>query len=168
MVNINKIQVIPANISDYPIIQNMARFYMNELSRYCSSPSNDLNESFDFKNYFEEPSRKAYIIKTEDDELVGFALINKEGTLNDTEYNMGEFFILAKFQGKGIGKFVLSKIFQLHPGKWEISVIPENKPALIFWRKTVSKLTRDSYKEEIKNIDYDKQQPKRYILSFCL
>ncbi|MCT4635870.1 MAG: GNAT family N-acetyltransferase [Rickettsiales bacterium] len=173
MVNLNKIQILPANTLDYPVIQNIGRFYVYELSRYCgfiskewNIPSDGLYESFDFKIYFEDSSRKAYIIKTEENELIGFVLLNKEGILPETEHNMGEFFVLAKFQGKKIGEFVTSKIFQLHPGKWEISVIPENKPALAFWRRTISKLTQGNYNEDIKNIDYDRHQPKRYILSF--
>lgn len=61
------IHIIEATLNDYPRIQNMARLYVYELSRECGSISSDwampedgLYESFDFKNYFEESSRKAY------------------------------------------------------------------------------------------------------------
>jgi predicted acetyltransferase len=165
-------KLIKATMADYPVIQNMARFYAYDMSRYCGFISNEwdfpkdgLYEAHDFKKYFEEPDRKAFLVKIED-ELAGFVLLNKIGTLPDTEWDMGEFYVLAKFQGKGIAKQVAFQIWQEFNGKWEVTVIPENLIGLTFWRKTVSNFTNGHYKEEIKKIDYDKHQPKRYILSF--
>lgn len=159
-------------MADYPVIQNMARFYAYDMSRYCAFISNEwdfpkdgLYEAHDFKKYFKEPNRKAFLVKI-DDELAGFVLLNKIGTLPDTEWDMGEFYVLAKFQGKGIAKQVAFQIWQEFNGKWEVSVIPENLIGLAFWRKTISNFTNGHYKEEIKNVEYDKHQPNRYIFSF--
>ncbi|HAU0101632.1 TPA: GNAT family N-acetyltransferase [Legionella pneumophila] len=161
-----------ATLDDYPTIQNMARFYVYELSRDCgfisddwALPSDGLYESFDFKNYFEEPTRKAFLIKV-GNELAGFALLNQEGIYPDTEWNMGEFFITAKFQGKGLGFLVSSELCKMHLGLWEVSVIPENKRGLSFWRKTISKITMGNFQEEIKTINYDPHQPQRVIFRF--
>ena len=168
----NKINIIPATIADYPIIQNMARFYVYELSRSCGSisdewaiPEDGLYESFDFKNYFEDSSRKAFLVKV-DNKLAGFILLNKHTMSPETDYNMGEFFILAKFQGIGVGSKAAQEIWNIHPGQWEVSVIPENKHALSFWRKTITNYVNGNYLEEIISIDYDKYQPKRHILKF--
>ena len=168
----NNIEIIPATIKDYPLIQNMARFYLYDISRSCgfiseecNIPADGLYEFFDFKSYFEDGSRKAYIINA-GDELAGFVLINKVTTDPSADYNMGEFFILAKFQGKNIGGYVANKIWNINKGKWEISVIPENKPAYSFWKKVISKVTSNNYSEEVKQIDYDIHQPKRIIFSF--
>ena len=68
-----------------------------------------------------------------DGELAGFALINKVGSTPDVDWNIGEFFIVSKFQGKGIGSYVAEQIFNQFPGIWETSQIPENKAALDFW-----------------------------------
>lgn len=166
------ISIIPATIADYPVIQNMARFYVYDLSRECGSISSDwdmpkdgLYESFDFKNYFEEPSRKAYLVKVYD-EIAGFVLLNQE-TENPTNlWNMGEFFIIAKFQGQGIASYVAAKIWEMHQGTWEVSVIPENKSAHVFWEKTISKFTGGVYHQSIKDVTYDEHQPKRIIFEF--
>ncbi len=167
-----EIKVIAASIADYPTIQNMARFYVYDISRECgfisedwACPSNGLYESFDFKNYFEDPSQRAYLVKVKS-ELAGFVLLNQEGISPEVTWNMGQFFILAKFQGKGIARLVANQIWQMHAGLWEVSVIPENRRALSFWRKTISAFTHENYTEEIKTIDYDEDQPKRYVLSF--
>lgn len=168
-----KINVIPATIADYPVIQNLARFYVYDMSRYCGFISKDwaiaqdgLYECFDLKKYFIDTDKKAYLVKLDDGELVGFVLLDKQSTSGNIDYNMGEFFVLAKFQGKGIASEIAKKIWAMHPGKWEISVIPENTPAFSFWRKNISAITNGNYLEEIKIIDYDKDQPHRIIFEF--
>lgn len=104
--------IIAATIEDYPTIQNMARFYLYDMSRYCSSisdewniPADGLYECFDFKNYYLDPTRNAFLVKV-GEALAGFVLLNKEGTSKNLDWNLGEFFILAQFQGKGISKLV--------------------------------------------------------------
>ena len=172
---IKDIRIIPATIVDYPVIQNLARFYVYDISRYCgfiskdwAMPEDGLYECFDFKKYFQDFDKKAYLIKLEDGELVGFVLLDKQATSANIDWNMGEFFILAKFQSKGISREVAKQIWLNNPGKWEVSVIPENTPALAFWRKTITAFTSSNYTEEIKIIDYDKAQPKRYIFNFAI
>ncbi len=166
------VQIMRATISDYQLIQNMARFYVYDMSRCCgvgdkgwAIPKDGLYEAFDFKNYFEDASRKAFMVKV-NEELAGFVLINKEVKSPSSEWNMGEFFIIARFQGKGIGGRVAKEIWNLHPGNWEVSVIPENKSALEFWRKNISNFTNNNFKENIIIVDYDEYQGNRYLLSF--
>lgn len=167
---LNDVKIILATLNDYPVIQNMARFYVYDLSRECGSistewaiPANGLYECFDLKNYFEESSRKPFLIKV-NQELAGFALLNKVVTSPETDWNMGEFFILAKFQDQGIGGEVAHQIWDRHPGLWEISVIPENKSALVFWNKTISRYTEDQYTKERKTLRHQKQ---RFIFRFA-
>jgi len=166
------IHIIPATLLDYPTLQNLARFYLYDMTRYCgfisedwACPENGLYECNDFKKYFEEASRKAYLIRVKK-ELAGFVLLNKRGTSPETDWNMGEFFVLSKFQGKGVSYYVAHQIWQEHKGQWEIAVIPENIKALTFWRKAISDFTGKNYTEEVKTIDYDEDQPKRHVLSF--
>jgi len=168
----SSVQLMKATLADYQAIQNMARFYVYDMSRYCgyisdewALPKDGLYESYDFKNYFTDEARDAFLVKIKD-ELAGFVLLKKMGALADTEWQMSEFFILAKFQGTGIASEVANQIWKTHPERWEVSVIPENKRALSFWRNTISNFTKGHYKEEIITVDYDKHQPKRYIFSF--
>lgn len=178
---IKDIKIILATITDYPAIQNMGRFYVYDFSRYCgfiskdwAIPQDGMYECFDFKKYFENNDTRAYLVQLEDGELVGFVLLDKQfvgwpagSYLQSEAWNIGEFFILAKFQRKGIASYVAKQIWLDNPGKWEASVIPENKPALAFWRKTIAAFTDNNYTEIIKIIDYDKAQPKRYIFNFA-
>ena len=163
-----KSEVIIATIDDYDVINNLARFYIYDMSRYCgthsktwSIPNNGLYETYNFKKFFIEKNRKAFLVKV-DDELAGFIFIHEENNI----YYISEFFILARFPGRGIGIEVSENILRKFPGKWKISVIPENKSGLSFWRKAVSKITEGEYIEELIDVSYDDYQPKRYFLSF--
>jgi predicted acetyltransferase len=167
-----KVSIIQATMDDYPCIQNMARFYVYDISRECGSissdwaiPENGLYECFDFKNYFEEPSRKAYLVKVYD-EIAGFVLLDNEVKNPHNTINMGEFFIIAKFQGQGIANQVAKEIWNMHPGKWEVSVIPNNKSALNFWGKAISEFTSGTFNKQIKEVAYDEHCPRRVILEF--
>lgn len=174
--NIEELQpslnIVRATLEEYSTIQNMARFYQYELSRDCgfisenwAFTSDGLYPSLDFKNYFEESTRNAFLIKI-GNELAGFALINQEGIDAATKWNMGEFFITAKFQGKGLGFLVFSELCKQHQGLWEVSVIPQNKRGLNFWRRAIEKITMGNFQEKIKTINYDPYQPKRVIFCF--
>ena len=131
--------LIPASLTDYPCVQNMARFYVYDLSRYCGDilgwecPADGLYECIDFKDYFEKPDHYAFLIKIEE-ELAGFVLINKIGLVNTVDWNMGELFVLAKFQRHGIAKTIVQQIFATYPGRWEIGVILKNTRGQDFWR----------------------------------
>ena len=167
-----KIQILEASIDDYQCIQNMARFYVYDLSRECGSissewaiPKDGLYESFDFKEYFIDSSRKAYIVKVYE-ELAGFVLLNQECENSENTWNMGEFFIIAKFKGQGIGAQVAKEIWNMHPGKWEVSVIPNNKSALAFWEKCITQCTNSTFKKQIKIVSYDENCPERIIFEF--
>jgi len=164
-------KLITASTLDYPTIQNMARFYVYDMSRYCgfisedwACPKSGLYESYDFKNYFEDPTRKAFLVFVQK-ELAGFVLLNQVGTSENTKWNMGEFFILAKFQGKGVASQVAKKLWETHTGQWEVSVIPQNSHALEFWSKTIADFTNNSYSHEIKNVEYDLDNPSRHIFT---
>lgn len=162
--------LIQATTDDYPTIQNMARFYLYDMSRTCGGfpgwecPEDGLYESFDFKCYFEEPNRHAFLVRVEN-EIAGFVLINKVGTSADVNWNVGEFFILAKFQGKSIGTQVAMQVWDQFPGIWEVSVIPENQ-ALVFWRRSIVHYSQGNYSEDIKSVDYDPHQPQRVVFRF--
>lgn len=168
-----KIDMIAATIEDYPIIQNMARFYAYELSRYCgitediynwAFPENGLYEGPDVSQYWKETDRHTFIIRI-DGELGGFVLINKIGSSPEVDWNVGEFFIVAKFQGKGVGRQVAIKLFEQFQGTWDVMQMPSNKPAISFWKKVILDYTKDNYSESIKRI-IEPEPHDMVVLSF--
>lgn len=163
-----KISLVDAGIQDHKAIQNMGRFYVYEMSRYCGLTSEDwampqdgLYECFDLKSYFQEESKKAYLVRVYN-ELAGFVLVDDECKCGG-DYNMGEFFVLARFQKCGIGIEIFRRVLEKLHGSWEITVIPENKPALSFWDKAIRNIVGDKFSRDVIEVDFDEHQPKRVL-----
>lgn len=160
-----------ATLLDYPTIQNMARFYVYEMSRECglndkdwAIPPDGLYESFDFKKYFTEPHREAYLIHV-DDEIAGFVLLYYTNESKEQLWHIGEFFVIARCQKNHIGHHIAHEIWRKYPSQWEVSVIPENKRALSFWEKTISSFTKHVTKEK-RAVEFDTVQPSRIFFTF--
>ncbi len=168
----NQARLIPATLADYPVIQNMARFYVYDISRSCgftshewACPKNGMYECFDFKIYFTEENRRAFLIKV-DDELAGFVLLHKQFKDEEFYWEIGEFFIFGKFQGKRIGEKIAREIWQQFQGSWKVSVIPENIPAYGFWKRVIAAHTNEHFTESVEKVDFDVHQPQRIIFKF--
>jgi len=159
-----KITLSKATKSDKDTIQNLGRFYIYDMSRYCGflptweTPASGVFECIDLSSYTEDPERHAFLIKV-DGELAGFVLINKVGSTPDVDWNVGEFFVVSKFQGKGVGRFVAEQIFNQFPGTWETTQIPENKAAIDFWEKVVTQYTQGQFEKSYKTIPKPKPHP---------
>ena len=161
-----------ASKKDKNTIQNLGQFYVYEMSRYCGflpgweTPRNGLFVCRDLSSYCEKKqNRHAFLIKV-DGELAGFALVNKVGSTPDVDWNMGEFFVISKFQGKGVGRHAAEQIFNLFPGTWETAQMPENQAAIDFWRRVVKAYTKGQFKKRSKIVPKPKPHPM-IILTFC-
>ena len=143
--------LIPATIEHYLIIQNMARFYVYDRSKYMGweCPETGLYECIDFKHYFETPGEHAYLIRI-NNELAGFVLLDKMQLTAPCDWNMGEFYIVAKFQSQGIGNQIAREIFSLYPGRWSVAAMPENLGAVNFWRKIIKEVSNNQFSEVLK------------------
>lgn len=166
-----KPDLIKATLEDYPLIENMWRFYVYDMGRYCGfnegweCPTSLSFVPDDLTHYFVDQTRKAFLVKV-GGEIAGFVLLNKVGTKPEVNWNVGEFFIHGKYQGKGIGEQAAVQIFEEFPGVWEVTVTPENKGALNFWRKVIFHYTNGHFLEEIKVVDWARRNPKRVVFYF--
>lgn len=85
-------------------------------------------------NYWQEANRWPYLIFIENI-AVGFALVH-DFTLDETcDWKLSEFFVMGTCRRRGIGNTAAEALFSLHTGRWEISVLKDNKPAQLFWSK---------------------------------
>lgn len=152
LIDSNQIHLIPASINDHPIIQNLGRFYVYDMSEYLGfdsgweMPKNGLYECIDFRKYWETKDAFPFLIKYKD-ELAGFAIIDKKGSDTTIDFNMAQFFILRKFKNKGVGRHVAIKCFEKFKGSWEVMVIPGNKGAYQFWKSIIASYTKNNFIE---------------------
>lgn len=162
--------LIPATLDCHAILQKMWAFYVYDLERECGLTKgwecliDPLGVLDDLTPYFKAPDRKAFLFKTEN-KWSGFALISKLDIMSEVDFFLSEFFIAENFQNKGIGKAVAMELFDLLKGKWALGVLPENKKALAFWRKTLTAYTSGQFSEifktsqELKTIEHPEPYP---------
>lgn len=152
-----KVVLKPASKADIHIVHNLGGGYVYEMSRECgersdfATPGDGLFACRDWSYYWEKPAHYPFLIYV-DDELAGFALVNNEGSTPDVDFNMGEFFIVAKFQRKGVGKKAAFQLFAQFNGTWEVMQMPLNRAAVKFWEKIVSEYTQGLFDREEKMI----------------
>ena len=65
----SEIKLVPALKEDKAIVQNLGRFYVYDMSRYCGflkgweTPSNGPYECIDLSRYWDEPNRYPFLIQ---------------------------------------------------------------------------------------------------------
>ncbi|MBA2651733.1 MAG: GNAT family N-acetyltransferase [Tatlockia sp.] len=169
-VEYKKIKFIPATLADHPTIQNMARFYVYDMSEYLGNeegweiPEDGLYECIDFKKYWEDESSFPFIIRYEN-ELIGFAIVDKKGSEPSVDFNMAQFFVARKFKHKGIGRYIAEQCFKKFAGVWEIMVIPGNEGAYRFWRSAIKNYSSNQFAEytlEIAHFNNNKKNIFRF------
>lgn len=94
-IDYKQIKLIPASLDDYPIIKNMGRFYVYDMSEYLGNEAgweileNGLYESTDFKKYWQTDVAFPFLIRYKS-ELAGFVIVNKKGSDEQVDYNMAQ------------------------------------------------------------------------------
>ncbi len=130
--------------SHAPIIQNLAQLYTHDFSEFWAGTSRgDLGPDGKFAGYpLDEYWTRATwsaLLIWQHAALAGFALINDQAHSGmATHRNVGEFFVLRKYRGQGVGRMAALAMFSLHPGQWEVAIARQNKPAYEFWRRIIA------------------------------
>lgn len=138
-----------ATLAEKPIIHNLSQLYLYEFSKYMPTIKLDGQSGLydglpDLDDYWDQPNREPFILRV-DGELAGFVLVIT-GT-RDEPNQIGEFFVMDKFGGKGIGKCVAKRIFDMFSGNWLIHEMWNNYKAQAFWRSVVNSYTNGKYEE---------------------
>ncbi len=156
-INFTDVKLTPATLNEHPVIQNMGRFYVYDMSEYLGKqegweiPENGLYECIDFKKYWEDENSFPFLVRYQN-EIAGFVIVDKKGSDSKIDFNMAQFFILRKFKNKGIGRYVAQECFKRFLGIWEVMVIPGNEGAYRFWRATIKDYTNNNFTEYTRDI----------------
>lgn len=138
-----------------PVIQNLMQLYTHDFSEFWGGTSRgDLNpeglfDAYPLDEYWSTPNWSALLIWC-GQVLAGFSLVNDQTHSGlAANRNMGEFFILRKHRGRGVGRVAAEAIFSLHPGLWEVAVARKNALAREFWHKTIRRSAKVSNLQEL-------------------
>lgn len=142
------VEVLPALITDKPIIQRMMELYQYDFSEFENI---DLDEHGYFgylylDYYWVEADRHPFLVRV-NSKLAGFVLVNQYTYLPGSQYSVAELFILRKYRKHGIGRQVAFHVFDLFCGRWEIHQVHTNSVAQQFWRSVIRAYTENNYTE---------------------
>ncbi len=141
------INLVKVNPDDEEVLHNIIQLYIYEFTRFNKQISLEADgkyKPFDLEKYWKGGGYHAFFIKI-NEELAGFAFM-EEGH-KGSPHVIEEFFVLRKFNGKGVGTIASQKLFSMFPGKWQIFQIENNYPAQAFWRKTIKEYTSNTFTE---------------------
>ena len=135
-------------VDEKPLLVRLMELYLYEFSQYSGD---DVSEFGTYgyahiDDYWNEEGRFPYLIRV-DGKIAGFALICPHcdyRTEKDARC-FGEFFVMRKYRGQGVGLKVATRLFDRHRGPWEICYWQNNVPASRFWKKVVERYTNGQY-----------------------
>ena len=130
-----------ASVADEPVLQNLMQLYVHDFSEHwADTEKGDLApdgrfEAYPLDDYWTRPRWSAAFVRC-DGFLAGFALVNDHTHSGQpVDANMGEFFVVRKYRGRGVGRAAAAQVFARQPGQWEVAVARKNVAALRFWRR---------------------------------
>ena len=133
-----------ADESDLPIVKNLVHYYVYDMSEHMGwpcRPDGVYSGCDNIESFWNEEGKHAFILRHED-ELVGFAMVRGNHEEDEIDYSIAEFFVLRKFRGKGVGEKVARQLFDRFSGQWMVAQLVDNRPAIAFWRKVISRYTQ--------------------------
>ena len=151
-------EICPPSRDDLPVVQNLARFYVYDMSEHAGFDFRDdglFVAGASLLNYWgiapetaqdQWPAHWkgfAHLVRA-GGHPAGFALVRRIG---DGLYDMGEFFVARKYRRKGAGAYVAKAMFERYRGRWEVREMPTNTGAQAFWRQIIGDFTGGAYEE---------------------
>ena len=135
-------------MNEKPILRQLLELYEYDFSE---SEGMDIGPHgfFGYKyldHYWTDPDRHPYLLRM-DNHLAGFVLVNRHGVSGEDRWSIAEFFVLRKYRRQGIGAFAAASVFNLWPGKWEVSQSAAHPASTVFWRKVIGRYTNGQYEE---------------------
>ncbi|MCK1789396.1 GNAT family N-acetyltransferase [Pseudomonas violetae] len=148
------IELHAAQRDDLDTIENLMQFYLYDFSEWL--PLKLAGHGF-FSiqpklEYWRKPATQPFLI-TADGELAGFVTVDDQTHLDGVQLNLGYLFVIRRFRGLGVAKFVVSDLLSRNPGQWHIFHIDANLPARRFWARLIPILTGNLYSLHQRPVD---------------
>jgi len=143
------VEIIPAAAADVSVLRHLMQLYLYDLA---TLEGWDIGNDGAFGNaerierFWSEPARWSFLIKVAGT-LAGFALVRKGSDFSGEATEMSEFFVLARYRRRGIGRHAATAVFARFPGTWEVKQLDWNHPAQSFWRSVIARYTANHFEE---------------------
>ncbi len=144
------IELTKATLAEKPALANLLELYLHDFTEYDGADVGPEGRfGYDYLDaYWTEETRTPLLVRV-DGKLAGFGLLKRGSTLlNDADImHVSEFFIMRKYRRRGVGSETARRMFDLFPGRWEVSEMAANLPAQAFWRKVIGAYTNGRFEE---------------------
>jgi predicted acetyltransferase len=150
------IELDPARTSEaLSCIENLMQFFNHELSAWypVSLAEHGLYQLRPKAVYWAESNTQPFLLRV-DGELAGFAVVDGEVLEPaSSRYNLGYFFLVRRFRGRGLAQQAFAQLLQRLPGAWEVYYLAQNQLAGQFWPKTLARLPLQGLTREERVVD---------------
>ena len=142
------IELRRVNKKERETLSNLWEKYDYDFSQYNNHDVNELGlyGCKDLDYYWTKEDTLKYFI-TVDGKLAGFVMVSNLPVTGaqETDYQIGEFFVMRKYRRLGIGKRVFFRVLDEHKGRWQLVRHPKNAASVYFWDNVVSEYTKGKY-----------------------
>jgi predicted acetyltransferase len=132
-----------ASAADRQWLTNVYPFYLHDLSEfdehYYTLNDRGLWEPDHLPSWLQDDTDHSLIIR-QSETRVGFALVNHAPSVHmmpGFHFRLAEFFILKRYRRTGIGLRAAQALFDRFRGRWQLSILARNAPAIAFWRRVL-------------------------------
>lgn len=132
-----------ASAVDREWLANVYPFYLHDLSEfdehYYTLNDRGLWEPDHLASWLQDDTDHPLIIRRSG-MRVGFALVNEAPSVDmmpGFRFRLAEFFILKRYRRTGIGRRAAQALFDQLRGRWQLSILARNAPAIAFWRRVL-------------------------------
>ncbi len=153
------VQFIEFTINDYLLVNELSQSYLGDLAMYNTSLKRDSHGYYDnnYFNIFFSDERHIPLALIVNQKIIGFIMLSVGKAV---DYIIQDFYISQDYRKKGIGHNAMKQIFSSYSGKYGFDVLPDNVPAINFWRAVLQK---NGFKWDEKTITSDGVQVIRMI-----
>ncbi len=161
------LEIVKVEEEQREILAHLIELYEYDFSEYENSDVNSYGlYGYSYLDYYwTEQDRYAYFIKV-NGKLAGFVMVCGfcYVSKDDQTLCMSEFFVLKKYRRQGIGKKAAIEVLKMHPGKWELTVHPNNPVSHKFWNSVISEVAAGEV-QVVENVEevYDAALATAYL-----
>lgn len=144
------ISVESATEIDRPILVNLIQLYLYDFTGFKEW---DVQEDGRFQDYgldgcWTSDGRHPFLIRA-DGKLAGFSIVDGRSHLTEERgiWEVTDFFVLRRYQKRGVGEHAARMLFDRFRGRWEVRIMAANLGALSFWRKVINRYTDGQFEE---------------------
>jgi len=145
-----KVELRKARARDVPVLRRLMQLYLYDFAAIdgWTIHADGLYGDAAIEDYWTDRQRTSFLVYV-DGALAGFVLIRDGARFaGEGTREVSEFFVLRRHRRQGVGSEVARQVFDMFPGKWELTQITSNVAAQAFWRRIIAAYTGGRYQEQ--------------------